>query len=100
MLLFVRFRKQLFWPPVGILSAEKGFFDFLESVPLPQIQDNTLCTLRIEYHASAWEKEWAREVGDLRGDDWLWEKGCARMLRAVRQVLLQPKTRVISDGLG
>ena len=85
MLLFVRFRKQLFWPPVGILSAEKGFFDFLESVPLPQIQDNTLCTLRIEYHASAWEKEWAREVGDLRGDDWLWEKGCARMLRAVRQ---------------
>ena len=82
MFLIVRFEKHLFRPsPVGNILVEKGFWNFLDNVPIPQTRNNS-CTLNIEYHSSAWEKEWAREVGDLRGDDRLWKKGCARMLNS------------------
>ena len=66
---------------MGNILVEKRFWNFLDSVPIPQKQNNS-CTLSIEYYSSAWEKEWAREVGDLRGNDRLWKKGCARMLNS------------------
>ena len=102
MFLLVRFEKHLFRPSVGNILVGKGFWNFLDNVSIPNKRDFS-CTLRIEYHSSAWEKEWIREVGDLRGDDRLWKKGCSRMLKAASksdQWLEYVKFRDSNDTLG